>query len=573
MGQTETDFWDALLQLAPARLPNPPATLYDVIVDGGDLEQVQAFIDGGHDPGVAMAGGSPLSLAVRGGNVALFRLLVDAGAQVSQPLQSLLAEAVEGLAEADEESLPARFELLDALIARRASDAELVAGFLACTSRKQFTAAVRIARAGLTASTPVRTGPRQSQPLDAWLASRGASVFVPLLGGAEPTAAMQREEAQERASGAEARALRASLVPDFGRLVLAEPARGEKHRALAEQIRSGRWSAHLGAFDRRAGCMPLEFAARNGLVDLVELVLPATADIETRRAAAAAAATHGRLECLERIVEAAAPAARSAVADAALLAASRRGQRACVEYLLAHGGNPRATDSNGDNAVMVAGGAERNLVVQALRERGASMPATLRGGYAVRGKALDWASRRKEAVATALESSPYLAAWLRVDVQALTAALVGDGVVADLRKLPVPRTDGFVCYRLQGSPWTCVVPVVGTRQAMVELSGTFGAIVRALSAHFEADACMLVLEDTSGTRTLSAWTAGVEGEPVADAPKGLAEHDLVLVPHDVLDNGFERQLVLTNVKKSEVQRAAFLPRQALGPPLRLAGAP
>ena len=41
--------WEVLYELAPVKRPKPPSTLYDVIVDGADLDAVKRYVAGGHD--------------------------------------------------------------------------------------------------------------------------------------------------------------------------------------------------------------------------------------------------------------------------------------------------------------------------------------------------------------------------------------------------------------------------------------------------------------------------------------------------------------------------------------------
>lgn len=564
MGRSAVQLWKELFKLAPIETPAPKATLYEAIADLQDPALVQAYIDGGHDITQRFRGGSPLSLAVSRGDPELVRFLVDAGARVNDRMHDPVWDAVQFIAASTGEALENGFAVLEYLLTLPFNKAELIQGFMACPAWKQYTAAHRIARVGLTPEDEVRYDVGRTRRLDEHLAAHGAEDFIPILAGEPPSEDMLRAERKERLANARNREMMAGLVPNYTKYLLEGTAREEKHAELVEQIRAGEWDGCLDAVERRTGRRPLEFAAANDLRDLVALFLPATTDVGARIDAAKAAATHGHVDSLELIRAAETDADNhQRLVDAALIPAARYGQLACVEMLLAHGANPRTTDSNRDSAVVVAGGVARRRIMERLRAAAEGSPPAFRSGYAVKGKPTDWACKRKEAVEAGFDQGMYVACWLRLDAERLGAHCPFEGATTDLRKTPLPVADGVFYYQLTGSEWTCLLPIVDREYLVFRYPEHIRAFAERLSGELKTDACVLLLEDTSGTEKIHIWTGGRHAQSADNAVARLEEFDILLVPHELEDNGFERCLTLRNIKKTQVQRAGFLPIGAL----------
>ncbi|PAV25282.1 hypothetical protein CF392_11810 [Tamilnaduibacter salinus] len=566
MGGTRGQLWKELFRLAPIKTPPPKATLYEAIADLQDPELIQAYIDGGHDITQRFRGGSPLSLAVSAGNPELVRFVVEAGAPVHERTQmhDPVWDAAHLIAESTDEVLENGFAILDYLLTLSFNKPDLIQGFMVCTTWKQYTAAYRVARAGLNPDDEVRYDFGCTRSLEEHLLAHGAEDFIPILAGEPPTEEMLQVERQERLDHAremaQNRDMMNSLVPNYTKYLLEGAAREEKQAQLVEQIRAGEWDGCLDAEERRTGRLPLEFAAANDLRDLVELFLPATTDGVDRIDAAKAAATRGRVDSLELIRAAETnPDNYQKLVDSALLCAACYGHLVCVEILLAHGANPRSTDSNGDSAAFLAGGVARSRIMERLRAAAEGSPPAFRGGYAVKGKPTDWSRKRKEAVEAGFDQGMYAGCWVRLDAERLGVLRPFAGAIADLRKTPLPIADGVFYYQLTDSEWTCLLPIVDRDYLVFHYPERIRAFAEQLSGELETDACVLFLEDASGTEEVHIWNGGRHRQSEDDAVDRLDELGIPMLKHELEDNGFERCLTIRNIKKSQVQRAGFLP--------------
>jgi len=559
MSNTAQEFWNRFIEIAPLKPTAPPSTLYDVIADGWGIEVVRQFLEGGHDINQRFMGGTALGLAINRADPELVTFLVQSGADVDGADGTLLHKAVVSIAEAED---PERaFAVLDYLLAQSPRESTLLQGFTTCILPKQYTAAAKIVAAGLGPDAKVYYDYQKYRRLDDTLSRDGHAEFLNILNGATPTEAMLKAEQQERTRNAKTRRPGRSVRRvESERAVDDDDSLKQQRRTLREEIEAGRWDDYLKA---SAGAprkkSPLVFAAGRGLSEFVPPLLKVGCDPLELRDAAKAAATHGYLPILEAVCPALKDANESL--DQALMAAAKHGQLACVDYLLNQGANPRAADSNGHTPVMLAGGPGKRQIVTRLREAAAGSPPAFRSGYDVKGKAQDWAKKRKAALEAGLNHGIYLPCWVRSDGarvgEALSKSLSGQPVY-DLAKTPLPFTDGIVFYQLAESEWTCLLPYMDRDALYNRYPALIQTHARHLSDELNTDVCLLILDDTSGTEEIHRWVSGDHQVSHDDAESQLAALDIVPVPHAVEDNGFEARLILKKIKKSQVKTAGFI---------------
>ena len=168
---------------------------------------------------------------------------------------------------------------------------------------------------------------------------------------------------------------------------------------LAAELLDG--GASVDARDR-FGARPLSHAARNGHLEMVELLLARGAPIDARNLAGATAlyyaAERGHAAVVQRLVEAGADVkltGRSGLSPVA--AAAYAGNDAIVETLIAHGADERAVDETGKPPIVYAAARAKLDVVKRLLARGVDVNAR----YANDLTLLMWAAGADEKVAEA----------------------------------------------------------------------------------------------------------------------------------------------------------------------------
>jgi len=168
---------------------------------------------------------------------------------------------------------------------------------------------------------------------------------------------------------------------------------------LATQLLDG--GASVDARDR-FGSRPLSHAARNGHLEMVDLLLARGAPINARNLAGAtalySAAERGQVAVAERLIERGADVkltGRSGTSPVA--AAAYAGSDAIVAMLIAHGADERAADETGKPPIVYAAARARLDIVKRLLGRGIDVNAR----YANDLTLLMWAAGPDEKVAEA----------------------------------------------------------------------------------------------------------------------------------------------------------------------------
>lgn len=366
--------WETLFELAPIKRPKPPSTLYDVIVDTADLETVKRYVAGGHALSQRFAGGHSVALAAKYGNLEFVRYFVENSSD-RESVPGLLAKAVERVSESEGNDLESARAILVYLLAQPFAQSQLSSAYTASAFASQYSTAISIIDAGL-ADDEIRAGEKgRTTRLSAHLISLGQPAFAALLSG-EPVdheELLHAEEADRR-QNAELRSILGDAVPFAGQQVLEGPAFAKRYRSLLDDVEAGKWHGALTSRDRRFGRSVIEFAAANGFVEVVRLILsigpmpPKDARI-ANVAAAVAAATWGHLDVLEALHEADVEIeATPSNDDSPLSEACRYGHTDVVRYLLNAGADPRSGDGSGHNLTLfdIAGGEQRNEIIAAL---------------------------------------------------------------------------------------------------------------------------------------------------------------------------------------------------------------
>ncbi len=374
MGSTG-QLWDRLLELAPARRPKPPSTLYDIIIDSQDLETVKRYVDGGHELSQQFAGGHSVCLAVTNGDLAFVRYFVD-NVDDLESVHDVLENAVQRLSESGEEEQDVANAVFEYLLGQPFAKKQLDSAFVAAAMRDQYTAAKAILAAGLE-NKEIRTGPHQSVRLSEHLDRLGKTEYAALLtGGSVDEERLLQKERKERRTNAKLKGILAGAEP-FGQQHIPEGAAfEERYRALLEEIDAGRWHAELASRDPRFGQSVAEFAAANGLLEILERALevadrPGPENDGGKLAAAVAAATHGNISALKVLAARGVPVETTPDGrNSPLSEACRYGHVAVVRYLLERGADPQSKDGSGMELTLVdiAGGPRRNEIVAAIAE-------------------------------------------------------------------------------------------------------------------------------------------------------------------------------------------------------------
>lgn len=383
--KTEQELWELLFQLGEIRPAKPKATLFEVIVDQKDLKLAKRFIAGGHKLSERYAGGHSLSLAAKHGSMEMVRYFIENAPDLDQVntvdgANSLLSAAIERIANATQEDLDLAFDIFAYLIAKPELSVLFDGAFRACAGHKQVTPALMLLDAGFE-DHDVRVGQKTYTLLSQDLDERGLSEFASLLrGDAVDLEQMKRTETKQRESS---RALDAELTAAFAEIEpTPKPLTGSdfkvRYKELLEQIASGELSSVLDSTDSFKGRSVIEFAAQNGLNELVEVLLQyAKPQASAKKNAAIAAATYGYLDILKRLkthklaVEKTAKTKNSPLSEAC-----RYGHLAIVEYLLELGANPDCGESSGHGFSMedLAGGEFRKQIIEALNRARKNRP-------------------------------------------------------------------------------------------------------------------------------------------------------------------------------------------------------
>ena len=370
------DIWEVLFELAPIKRSKPPSTLYDVIVDTGDLATVKRYVAGGHAAVQQFAGGHSVTLAVSKGDLELVRYFVEAADEI-QSIHELVTHAVRRCAEANDEHLPEATSILDYILEQPLAKSQLTSGYLFSAGVAQFSAAQKILAAGLK-DHDIRVGADEYQLLSERVAALGNPDFATLLKDeAVDTERLEQAEHKERRLGAKLRGTLDDLVPFADQEVLSGADFDAKYQALLEAVQVGERDAELDARDSRFGRSILEFAAANGFVELVEQVLArrklaAEAAKSIGREAAIAAATFGNLNVLEVLQANDVPVQQTAPGkNSPLSEACRFGHVDVVRFLLELGADPVSGDGSGHDLKLtdIAGGEQRNEIIAALEEK------------------------------------------------------------------------------------------------------------------------------------------------------------------------------------------------------------
>lgn len=171
----------------------------------------------------------------------------------------------------------------------------------------------------------------------------------------------------------------------------------ENCAVLAAELLDG--GASVDARDR-FGARPLSHAARNGHLEMVELLLARGAPIDARNLAGATAlyyaAERGRVAVVQRLIESGADVKLTGRSGLSPVAASAyAGNDTIVEMLIAHGADERAPDETGKPPIVYAAARARLDVVKRLLARNVDVNAR----YAHDLTLLMWAAGPDEKVA------------------------------------------------------------------------------------------------------------------------------------------------------------------------------
>jgi hypothetical protein len=365
--------WEWLFELAPIRRPAVPSTLYEVIVDTADLDTVKRYIAGGHALSQQVAGGHSVALAAAHGDLEFVRYFIENSTDL-ESVPELLAKPVNRISEADGSELETATAIFDYLLAQPFAHSQLKTAYIASAMTSQYSVAKSIIGAGLT-DVEMRAGERGKKTrLSAFLRARGKPDFAALLIG-EPVdhEKLLRAEKSERRRNVKLKKALSGLEL-AGQDYLQGRAFDERYKALLDEIEEGEWDKALATRDPRGSRSVLEFAAINGLADLVRLFLridPLTAKKAKQEKffAAKAAASWGHLNVLRALQEAGvAVHSTPAGSNSPLSEACRNGHVEVVRYLLDAGADPASGDGSGHNFTLIdiAGGEERNAIIAAL---------------------------------------------------------------------------------------------------------------------------------------------------------------------------------------------------------------
>lgn len=365
--------WEVLYELAPVKRPKPPSTLYDVIVDGADLDAVKRYVAGGHDLCQQFAGGHSVALAIKHGDADFVRYFVESSKELDV-VHGLLEAGVKRLSESTGEELGVANAVFEYLLQQPFAKTQLASAYLAAAVAGQYTAARSIVDAGLE-DEEIRVGANQTARLSEQLDTLGQVEFAALLTGtAVDEAKLLRRERKEQQRNAELKDMLGSAVSFAEQSVLDGDAFESRYRDLIRAIKAGKWDAALAQRESRFGRNAIEFAAAQGFDELVGVILaarpmPAKAAAVANQAAAVAAATWGHLDTLKVLKGAGVAVEATPSGDNSPLSeACRYGHLEIVEYLLDQGADPASGDGSGHDFTLsqLAGGPHREQIVAAL---------------------------------------------------------------------------------------------------------------------------------------------------------------------------------------------------------------
>ena len=362
-----TDIWDVLFELAPIRRPKPLSTLYDVIVDTKDLETVKRFVAGGHSVVEQFAGGDSVSLAIAKGDREFVQYFVEAAPDIKD-INEIVTQAVRRYTESNEAQFDVASGILDYVLEQPLAENQLTSGYLFCATTGVFSAAQKIIDAGLQ-DHEIRVGANEYQLLSERVAALGNSEFAALLKGeAVDTDSLVRAENKERKLAARLKGALDDLEPFAEQQVLVGSAFDTSYQSLLREVEAGDRDEQLESHDSRFGRSVLEFAAENGFVDLVEVILNRIKDAPDN-SVAIAAATYGHLDVI-KVLKAQGVAVEQTPAgkNTALSEACRYGHYDVVCYLLEQGADPASGDGSGHDLSLadITGGEQRSKILAAL---------------------------------------------------------------------------------------------------------------------------------------------------------------------------------------------------------------
>lgn len=545
----------SLYSLGTYSPPEPVPATVEAALCSSNLDLLRSFIDSGH-----IIDSASMETAIEESSIEVIKYLTDIGVACDLSISI----AVNRLANSTKGQYQDSFEILKYLIASKHEQIELAVAYRECARFNQFCAAKLILEVGLDPDTQIFYDYQKSRTLSEELEAYGWLEYRALLlnEGEDEENLLNLEDKHRKDRTAYLQRRKESEKDVFDSIaVLSGKAYEEKLKQFIKEIRSNKWDLYLPR--KYNNETALVFAARRNISELVDVILEKSPDEEDVANALIEVIAFGNIDLIKKFhnvfpdLFSSDKYKNNFRGESPLEKACYFGNKEVIEYILKAGVSPREKTYTGQSLVHIAGGLQRNEIIELLREYAAKTPAKIKRGVAVKGKAKDWLNKPSNAIEMFYDLWAICSCiWMHENISDISLHLQKDeDCVVDIEKTPLPEEEGWILYKLKADNHCCIIPKFND---MSDACNKVSALAKQLSNNFHKEVVQLTIDDNSGTY-LDILKNGEnilhDEEDYLDAFKS---KKISIIPFLIDGDGFQYQIVFRNIKKVDLDRVVFL---------------